>query len=241
MYFRPRIPWDAQPPINGLIACENNIAEVDNPTRVLEVPSHYWGAEKCTAAAFRPEAPLTGCTNLWSILMTFGMVHLKNVKVLPNAFFGIKGGYRLSSFTLTSQFRTPTAIAWLQMVHPNYAQKSPSAQTFPGYNHLMTTMEWNSLVLMPIWEAYLMQNYMSHMSTMVVCCLQDQSKDITGGACAWCRNHAQVCPCEALQQMWMHSNTLSQADDTGKLLEAIHGPRSIDIVYPTKGSTITYH
>merc|ERR1719265_332066 len=106
---------------------------VENPAygMKLQYEADFWcqnkNSELCTKAcqhyAFNTIEPLDGCWNLWGEYQNHGVFFFENVKIIPNAMFGINGNWTLPVLTMAAQTKTFLSKIWLMRIDPHFAAK----------------------------------------------------------------------------------------------------------------------
>jgi len=205
-YFLPEVPGDQAAPIDGSMYkpyCPTIYNMVKNPTYVLDVPDTYFGKSnsRCVEHRFNNFVPPPGCMNLYSLIFSSGVLYFQDVSVLENKPYAINGGWRFPSVAFATQVSTIVSRRWLISVAPLYALNPEStAVAFPIYMNAFENR--NSMMMMPIWEAFLMQNYMSHLADMMVCCFRRfnplNDKKALMKSCALCLHDENLCPCHEI-------------------------------------------
>jgi len=213
-YFLPKIPRKFAAPLTPVYSvldvgdngCDELYDMVPNVNYVLNLGNSFASGcgttnKRCKKgksilsagkAGFDP----TMYNDIYSTLDEFGiMVSPSALSVVSNSFWNLEGGWSISQFTLVSQWKTQYSQSWLKLVAPTYFKSSASAWDFPSYQKMSGLIDWNQMMLMPVWEAFLSSNYMSHLANVVVCCtlLQDYWRDLL--ECQFCEKYSSTCFC----------------------------------------------
>jgi hypothetical protein len=197
-YFTATIPFKFAPPTVGYmvfdIACPPHLGDemVPNRNYAMHVPPDVYGPTdepNCQTNAMEPIQPLDGCVNLWSKLAETGIFYVENVTILRNPNWNITGGWKFRAFSLTTQMPSYLSKVWLQLVDPQAAQADdPMMVSFP-------TFPSHSLMQVPIKYAYLLSNYLGHLSMVQQYCFK-AVLDLNYSK--FCTSNPDLCPCEEI-------------------------------------------
>lgn len=166
----------------------------------MEVPKGWFGGPECfrwsestevehghhTAAEGAVNAPKPGCVTFSSRMFTTGILYFEHINVVANENHNITGGWKLPAFAFTAQVQTLLGTKWLQATVPTTSIGDERyTSRFPEY-------PVDTLMSMPTKYAYLLSNYMSHLTVLLQHCL---TKNHSLNFVDFCVSNPDFCPC----------------------------------------------
>jgi hypothetical protein len=191
-YFTKQQPRRYAPPmVMGSIFdtfCSKELGDemIDAYNFALTIPDQWYGGPECHETTPSLVEPPPGCENLFSRLSRSGIIYFEHLDVAENKNWNITGGWKFVAFSFTTQLQSALAGRWLPILAPEMAA-TPDRFTanFPMY-------PLDTIMQVPTKYAYLLSNYMSHLSVVQQHCF---IKNETRSFAPFCVSNPDLCPC----------------------------------------------